>query len=630
MSRTVPALPWAAGALFAASFALTRLSLPFALLPALLLAYASPAFLLVAVGEAGARDPLAWLSLLAGPIVASSDWSRWHTPRLWTPLLAMWALTIAVTWPVVAGREIDFSLLAAATFDTSNGLLAPPPPIAASAITGTALSHLLGLLWLDLLWQRFGAERLGRVERWILTPLALSIVVASIGGLYQRYVDPNWLSSWQWPQLGRSASLMLDANSFGMAAAIWAPLALVLTRRLGRSLISGAAVSALLFAGAWSSGSRTAFAVSAAGVAGCFAASFAESRTWRGRLTVVVVLLAAIAAIGTAASQAIESSPLRRLIDNAPRPEDRNAARVIQIFWERDGYGLAAGRAISEHPATGVGIGAFNLLAGDFGRTAYGAMLGPDNAQNWWRQQIVELGFLGAGPSLAFSFLILLVVGSARAREDARWSALVLRVVLLGVGFISLVAVPTQQPAVWFTVLTLVFWLSALVSRSPLLATGQISSRRIWTIVMVVPLLVAADQFRSATGDLRVPVRAARIGFPYAYGFTAPDGDNVPWMGRRAVAVVPPQHAFFSWTAEGPYLTEPVRVRLWRSQRLIGDFEVSRSQPVTRIIAVPRGDKLFSLEGAITGPLPENRGLKITGQWLREVPPGTPPEIVVP
>ena len=632
MSHVVPALPWAAGALFAASFALTRLAFPFALLPALLLAYTSPALMLGAVGEAGAPDPLAWLSLLAGPIVASSDWSRWHTPRLWTPVLAMWALTIAVTWPIVAGREIDFSLIAAATLDTSNGLLAPPPPIAAATVTGTALSHLLGILWLDLLWQRFGTERLERMERWILLPLALSIVVASMAGVYQRYVDPTWLPLSPWSELGRSASLMLDANSFGMAAAIWAPLALVLARRLGRSLVLGAAVSALLFAGAWSSGSRTAFLVAAAGVAGCFAASLIESRTWRGRLVVVVVLVATMAAIGTAASRSIGSSPLRRLlIDTAPLPEDWNGPRVAQILWERDGYGIAAGRAIAEYPATGVGIGSFNHLAGDFGRTVYaGAVLGPDNAQNWWRQQIVELGFLGAAPSLAFSCLILLIVVSARAREDGRWSAMVLRAVLLGVGFISLLAVPTQQPAVWFTVLTVVFWLSALVRGSAPIATGHITSRSIWTIVVVVPLLVAAGQFHNATGDLRVPVRAARVGFPYAYGFTAPDGDNVPWMARRAVAVVPPQHAFFSWTAEGPHLTEPVRVRLWRSQRLIGDFEVSRGQPVTRIIAVPSGAKLFSLEGAITGPLPHNRGLKITGQWLREVPAGTPAEIVVP
>jgi hypothetical protein len=300
------------------------------------------------------------------------------------------------------------------------------------------------------------------------------------------------------------------------------------------------------------------------------------------------------------------------------------------MLWERDGYGIAAGRAIAEHPATGVGIGSFNHQAGDFLYVSNGSLVWPDNAQNWWRQQIAELGFLGAAPSLAFSVLILLVVVSAPARAVGRWSAIVLGAVLLGVGLINLLAVPTQQPAVWITVLTVVYWLSALVSASPMISTGHTPSRWMWTIVVVVPLLVAAGQFQSATGDLRVPVRAARVGFPFAYGFTSPDGDNVPWMSRRAVAVVPPQDAFLSWTAEGPHLTEPIRVRLWRSQQLIGDFEVSRGQPVTRIIAVPSGARLFSFEGVITGPLPNNRGLKITPQWLREVPPGTPAEIVVP
>ena len=37
-----------------------------------------------------------------------------------------------------------------------------------------------------------------------------------------------------WPRLGRASGLMLDANSFGTAAAIWAPLAMALMWRLGR------------------------------------------------------------------------------------------------------------------------------------------------------------------------------------------------------------------------------------------------------------------------------------------------------------------------------------------------------------------------------------------------------------
>ncbi len=201
----VPALPWAAGALFAASFALTRLAFPFALLPALLLAYASPALMLGAVGEAGAPDPLAWLSLLAGPIVASSDWSRWHTPRLWTPVLAMWALTIAVTWPIVAGREIDFSLIAAATLDTPNGLLAPPPPIAAATVTGTALGQLLGILWLDLLWQRFGTDRLERHG---------ALDSATAGAQHRRGIDGRRLSTVRRPDLAAIVA-MVGVGSLG-------------------------------------------------------------------------------------------------------------------------------------------------------------------------------------------------------------------------------------------------------------------------------------------------------------------------------------------------------------------------------------------------------------------------------
>jgi O-antigen ligase len=629
MSRTIPELPWVAAGLFAVSVSLTRLSLVFALLPALLTAYATPALMMVAVGEAGAHDPLVWLSLLAGPLVASSDWSRWHTPRLWTPLLAMWALVIGVTWPIIAGREIDFSLLAAATFDTPNGLLAPPPPLAAAAVTGAAMGQLIGILWIDLLWQRFGSDRVARLERWILTPLVVSIIAGSTAGLYQRYVDPTWLSYGPWSPMGRSGSLMLDANSFGMAAALWAPLAIVLSRRLGRLLVFGLVAAAVLVAGVWTSGSRTALAVLVTGLLGLFAASIVYSRGWKARLAITMALAASVVAGGVVGNQAAGPNPIQRLIENIPTAEAGGASRIAQTLWERDGYGTASVQAISEHPATGVGVGSFNHIAGDFSYRSAGAVVPPDNAQNWWRQQVVEFGFLGAAPSVTFSFLVLLIVVLAPAPADRRWSALVLRAVLLGIGLVCLVAVPTQHPALWLTVLTVVFWLSAMTSQSVLVSTGE-GLRWVWTGVVALPLVVAAGQLQTATTDLRVPVRAVRAGFPYAYGFTAPDGDKVPWMGRRAIVVIPVQHAYFSWTAEGPHLVDPVRVRLWRGQTPIGEVEVSRTQPVTRIIAVPSGAKLFTLEAAITGTLPAGRGLKITGQWLREIPPGTPADSVIP
>ena len=124
-----------------------------------------------------------WLALLAGPLVAASDWSRWHTPHAGLIALAAWAFVMALTWPIIARREIDFSLVAARTLDTPNGLLAPPPPTSAAAVVLAALGQLLGLLWLDLLWARFGADRLRHAERLVFLPLVVSIALACAAGL---------------------------------------------------------------------------------------------------------------------------------------------------------------------------------------------------------------------------------------------------------------------------------------------------------------------------------------------------------------------------------------------------------------------------------------------------------------
>ena len=71
--------------------------------------------------------------------------------------------------------------------------------------------------------------------------------------------------------------------------------------------------------------------------------------------------------------------------------------RLARDLWERDGYGLAAMRAVAEHPWTGVGIGAFALLAPErLFHLETGGLIPADNAQNWWRHQIAELGFIGA------------------------------------------------------------------------------------------------------------------------------------------------------------------------------------------------------------------------------------------
>ncbi|MGH9175716.1 MAG: O-antigen ligase family protein, partial [Vicinamibacterales bacterium] len=362
---------------------------------------------------------------------------------------------------------------------------------------------------------------------------------------YQRYGDPNWLGVTEWIAVQRSSSLMLDANSFGMAAGIWAPLAIVLARRLGRSVWIGGAVSILLLGGVWSSGSRTALFTAAAGFAAVLVTAFQRTRGWGARIVPVALLLGAAGLALFAAYGPDRTNPIARLFDTVPRAESGGLGRLGRALWERDGYGIASSRAISEHPWTGVGIGAFNHMVTDFSYVSTGALLPADNAQNWWRHQIAELGIIGAAPGIVLSLIIMLLICTGRAPGDRRDAAVVVRSVLIGIGIVSLLGVATQHPALWLTFVTVLYWLGALVNRAAVPGSAW-SGRAVWAGILILPLLVAAGQLRSATGDLRVPVRATRIGFPYAYGFSAPDGANVPWTGRHAVAVLRAEHAFFA------------------------------------------------------------------------------------
>ena len=341
VGHALPALPWASGGAFLVSFALARLSLPLALMPTLLLVYTAPAILMIAFGATPTtHDILVWLALLAGVLVAASDWSRWHLPPAWTPWVVAWALVIAVTWPIVAGREIDFSLVAARTLDTPNGMGAGPPRLVAAAITLAALGQLTGVLWLDLLWARFGRERVGRAERWVFVPLVVSIAIASGAGLYQRYGDVSWLVVAPWTELQRASGLLLDANSFGTAAAIWAPLAIVLARRLGRPGWTGAVVSMLLLGGVWSSGSRTAFLIAVVGCTALFVTTYQRMQAWPARFGVAAILVttAAVVAFGGLRSDD-RANPIARLLDTVPEwPRSRRPGEVpvgTRRLWHR-------------------------------------------------------------------------------------------------------------------------------------------------------------------------------------------------------------------------------------------------------------------------------------------------------
>ena len=78
------------------------------------------------------------------------------------------------------------------------------------------------------------------------------------------------------------------------------------------------------------------------------------------------------------------------------------AASANELLWERFGYGPAAIEMVMEHPIDGVGIGVFHTVVHDFatlrGYTGEDA-IPTDNAQNWFRHNIAELGIIGSIPA---------------------------------------------------------------------------------------------------------------------------------------------------------------------------------------------------------------------------------------
>ena len=110
-----------------------------------------------------------------------------------------------------------------------------------------------------------------------------------------------------------------------------------------------------------------------------------------GAAVVVVLLMVGATAVG----------PVRRMLEVGPPGRS-----TVRALWSRGGYGTVALRMIRDYPLVGVGVGSFNWLAPDYWRVLSNDKLPFDNAQNWWRHQVAELGIIGGLPLLAWSVLV--------------------------------------------------------------------------------------------------------------------------------------------------------------------------------------------------------------------------------
>jgi len=314
----------------------------------------------------------------------------------------------------------------------------------------------------------------------------------------------------------------------------------------------------------------------------------------------------------------------------------------VVAMWNRDGYGMVASRLIQQFPLFGVGIGSFHLLVPDyFLRTGLG-LLNPDNAQNWYRHQLVELGLVG---SLGW---ILFVVSFARfvlsKTLQPSPSRIVVRGVLVAVAVVSLVGMPTQNVAVAIAFWMLAFWFVLLTEPGAASDSETTVSFRGWTwaaIWTMVALTVGGTAY-SARHRLRVPQRAVAFGWGYAYGFANAETEvavtrpSVGWVGRHAVAVLAPSARLVKLTisveplnlAKGPVDVnvscdgEPVLVGL-----IVGP------QPIIRYVNMRDGATRMLLEAWVSRSVrlanfglgdSIERGLLIQWEFFDASPPVAP------
>ena len=209
-------------------------------------AYVAPVAIGVSIGRYHSTFILIWIAAMLGVVLASGVTRGWHLPPRWRwPLVAV-ALVVAVGWPLVIWRETDFNLALLDNYRVANTSGGVAPPVAALGILDTAITHLLGLLWFDFLYARFGGATSQRFVRFVALPLAISAALSCALSCYQAFVDLTFWSSGVWALLRRASGTMLDANVSGMVAAFWMAGFVALAaawRGRQRAITAGAGVS---------------------------------------------------------------------------------------------------------------------------------------------------------------------------------------------------------------------------------------------------------------------------------------------------------------------------------------------------------------------------------------------------
>jgi hypothetical protein len=558
----------------------------------LFVAAIAPAPLRLLAGREGPVLDIVWMAGLAGSLLRTTQWSRWTMPFPWNVLIGGWTLALSLSWPVLVAREVGFRLSGFQDVGAINSWSLMSAPQAAVWILYVVLAQLIGALWFE--WAR---EKAAQVQSPVLlNGLWAGATAASVVAVVQGTLNIGFLSTEFWASLRRATGTMLDANSYGVCAALAAPIGFLGMRALAPHAPAAAvAVFAINFAGMWLSGSRTAlFTCGLVGAAALMIGLWRERRTSSSSMTQtmmwstvgVIAILAVMLLTAT-------TSPIQRALDI---PAGREG---LASLWNRGGYGPIAVRMTREFPLTGVGAGSYRILAPDYWRAMANDALPLDNAQNWWRHQIAELGVLGGAMIIAFSVLVAWQVVTGRARDHDVASASTVRGLLIGLGVTSFFGMPTQNPLVLYWFLGLVAWFAWLVP-DPVLhrETHAREPRVAWMVAAALAVAYAAGHVLLAAGPLHPAQRAQHASRDYVMGAyptePLPEGNEFRWTGREARFIWAAKTRYMAirlWAHHPDIASKPVHVTVTSPCGLLFDEDLTSDASMSLGMALPEGQR---------------------------------------
>jgi hypothetical protein len=585
----VPSLPLWTGVALAGGFIAGRWLRGQALTPWMALLYVAPG-LFYAAFRAAYFPFLPWLAGALGGLLSSTDVRRWHLPTVWKMPLILWALTLALTGPVVALRELDFAPDLTLGFRLASNGVRTPHIVTVELALFFPLLYIVGLLWIDGLWAHFRDCPEAIFRRRCLLPLGVSFLLTVLIAAVQTFVDIRFLNRPRWIARQVAPGGLLDVNPLGLLAALAGP-ALMAAVGPVRSWIGRMGVSAGLGAaifGVLASGSRNGFLIGLAALGWtAWVGSRHIRRAWirwvKAGFVVVVGIMGLL-------------SVIRFFPDTHLARKLRGSGKVSNFLWDqvfdRIPFYRAAGAMLREVPLTGVGSGMYYVLVSDYGLRYLGDPLHFDNAQNWYLHQLAELGILGSVGWIVWIVIWVRTVLFRPARPEAQFPAGVLKGLLVLFGLSSLIGAHAQDGAVLMTFWVLTFWAARLVDFPS--GPDPAPSWRAWALVGGLTLLSAGGQAYVGVHRLRPPLRAATVGWGYSYGFYGPEQHPVVgsfrWTRRQAVTVLPvhePRLRLRMFVHHPDVERRPVHVAVWVDDRRVLDVTLQNHQVHTWDIPLP-------------------------------------------